>query len=531
MTMKFRFVKCSAVLSAALLALSSGLARAQTPTGAFDQFFGNASAFGWACLPGDSQTKVTVYYGLYDGSSWAYYRSATADKQRNDIGRAGTCGSPSDTESYYHGFEVPVFLLELLQKNRSYGVYAWVYTNTWPYYQFLSGGGSINTWESGLPTSQTWRTDYDDPYLRQPALISCIWPFHGANQRAIPAGNPPTHPFTQNTVGGGATPGGAVLHANGTVTQGGFGSVGFNTPNIYCINYPADTTLPAPWTASNSAAGSTSGYLWPTASSGSPSWPGYNYWVVHANNEMAYVLADQPNGGFWKASSGPPGQSEPVTGGLFSVNADPGGFTLSIDTNAATHKSKLPFLSIGAQMGRGVGGPIAYVDASGLETFVEFDVTRLSVLPAGEYQLIDFFVEGIFGETKRHVWISLGVEQRSVRTNWNWNAAQSFFYPGADLNLFAADEALGCPNMPASALIPNLGNFPVGVTKSVSIPLRAMFKCVDAVPWNSPRSWGQSPLTYGSPLLISGIHLGIETGHGAVGQHSVHVTTPRLVKR
>ena len=275
--MKFECIKIWTMLNAVLLALMCSVAQAQTPIGAFDQVFSNSAAFGWACLPGDAQTKVNVWYGLYDGANWAYYTYAPADKQRNDIGRSGACGpATGDVESYYHGFEIPVLSLDGLPKNKNYGLYAWVYTNTYPYYQFLSGGGGINTGESGLPTSQIWRTDYDDPYLRQPALISCIWPFHGANQR-VNTSSIPVNPFTQNTVGGGATPSGATSNGNGTATAGPFGSVGFDTPNTFCINYPANTTIPAPWAAANSAAGSPSGSMWPTASNGYPSWPGYNY--------------------------------------------------------------------------------------------------------------------------------------------------------------------------------------------------------------------------------------------------------------
>lgn len=513
-----------------------GNTQAQTLLSGVDGFFGNASVFGWACFPDQPDAKVTVYLGLYDGNNWAWSGAQAADKQRNDVGRAGVCGSPTaPIESYYHGFEAPVLPLDQLPRNTSYGVYAWINTSTPPYYQYLNGGGAISTYESGLPTSRTWRTDYEDPNLKQPALISCIWPFHGANQREIPGtptatnagwNPPPTDRFLRWTVGGGATPAGTT--ADGTAAPYG-DYVGFDTPNNYCLNFPANTTIPAPWASSNSAAGSPYGALWPTASSGYPSWPTGNYWVIHANNETAYLLNQV------KASSGPPSQSEPVTGGLYSVSSSAAGFSLSIDGSSAQHNQKLPFLSIGAQMGRGVGGPLAYVDPSGLETFVEFDITRAAAPQAnsagGYYQGIDVIVEAIFNGAKRQIWIGLGYSQASAHQYWNWNAAQSFFYPGADLNRFYGSEARACPNMPASSEIPELAQFSIGTTKRVSIPIRAIFKCIDDLPWNHDRKWGNSPLAYNLPLMISGVHLGIEMGNLDVGQHAISLTAPQFVRR
>ena len=119
--------------SLAFFIVTGGLAYAQSydqaPIGAFDQLLSNNSAAGWACFPGDPNTKVVVQLGVHSnyGSPITWVTSAVADKQRNDIGRSGQCGPPTgNEESYYHGFEWPVILSEYLEKNKTHGLYAWV---------------------------------------------------------------------------------------------------------------------------------------------------------------------------------------------------------------------------------------------------------------------------------------------------------------------------------------------------------------------------------------------------------------------
>jgi hypothetical protein len=501
-----------------------------------------ASAFGWACIPGDANTKVTITVGLWDGISVIKEAQILADKQMLDIGRAGICGDPGNVEAYYHGFEWPVFVPDdKAIKNKYYDFKAFVATGTNPYTQLIDTR-RVGYIESGMPASRTWRTDYDNNTLTQPSLVSCVWPFHGANQR-VWTSPVPQHPFSRPVIGGGGTPGGAYLDAStGTIIAGSYGNIGFNSPNIFCINYPATAELPPPWSASNSAAGNASGFMWPPGVASQPQWPTANYWVVHTNNEISYQLVDQPGTG-WKASSGPPSQSEPVTGGLYSVSTAVnavsninGDFKLNIDNANTAHKGKLPWLSVGAQMGRGVEGPLTFIDPTGAETFLEFDIqkTAAPVIPPPpakpDYHAINVLVEAIFGGAKRQIWITLQ-EEISGRYQWNWNIAQSFFYPGADLNLFTPREILACGNLPTGTKVPDLATAPVGARRSYSIPIRAIFTCLDSVSSLWPRYWGISPIGFSRPMLISGIHVGIETGPSPTTKLGVLFTPPRLVKR
>lgn len=505
---------------------------APTPIGELDSVSAT-SAFGWACLRGDSNTKLNVYAGLWDGFNWLSLAWLPADKQRIDVGNSGKCGQAGDIESHYHGFEWPIFIPDWADiKNKYVDLFVYVPVGSASDFQLI-GSRRLSYFEAGLPTSQIWRTDYDEPTLRQPALVSCVWPFHGANQRTNTT-NTPQHPFTRPTIGGGGTPGGANFDEHGTIVAGLYGTVGFTTPNIFCINYDAASAIPAPWNAANAAAGNPSGVIWPTRSNGQAVWPTSNYWVVHANSEMAFQLTDQPNAvspnSGWKASSGPPSQSEPVTGGLYEVTASSAGFALSVDNTDARHNGKLSWLSIGAQMERGAGGALAFVEPVGPETFLEFDIQKTVDTDPSNYRAVNVFIEAIFGGAKRQIWITLQ-QPISGRYHWNWNVAQSFFYPGADLNLYTPSEILACAGLPPSTHIPEFGGAGESAGRSYSIPIRAIFNCLDGLQSSSPRYWGSSPLGYNRPMLISGVHIGIETGPSPATKLGVAFTTPKFVKR
>ncbi len=92
----------------------------------------------------------------------------------------------------------------------------------------------------------------------------------------------------------------------------------------------------------------------PNSATNAGSWPMSNYWVISPNNELAYS----------KVQSGPPSQSQPVNaGGLYSLSTASNYFYLGINNSGAGyHLADTPFLSFGAQMGRGVSGPIGWIN-------------------------------------------------------------------------------------------------------------------------------------------------------------------------
>ena len=454
------------------------------------------SVLGWACYSGDPKTKLSVELWAIDASTggWVYITTVAADKQQTDVGRSGQCGS--GLESNYHGFELAIYPDTILGRNKSYSVYAYHR----PTGQLLNGGGrAVGFPESGLPTSGYWRTDFDDPNLRSPALLSCIWPFLGANQR----GDTNDDPLWLD--GAGAT----WRHGPSAPLQ-------FVTPSNWCITYDTvQANPPSPWAQSNSA-------------TNAPSWPTGNFWVVSANNEPSYS----------QLNSGPPNQSLPLNAGaVYSLSATGDAFVLGAD-NTQTPKDSTgnvivtggtPYLSIGAQMGRGSAGALAFVDPGGPDTYLEFSATKnLEAGAVNPYHAMFAYIEGMWGGAKRVIGVSLQ-SQATKRAHWNWNVYPSFFYPGAEFNFISVDDIVSHCSL-QNASVQKMDGVPVGVTLSYSIPLRGLFQCIDnnsvsGLAWTAARPTLQ-------PLLISGIHLAIEQGPNRPDNRmQVTYSTPRLVRK
>lgn len=453
------------------------------------------SVLGWACYSGDPNTKLSVELWAIDASTggWVYITTAAADKQQTDVGRAGMCGS--GLESSYHGFELAIYPDNMLSRNKNYSVYAYHR----PTGQLLGGGGrSVGFPESGLPTSGYWRTDFDDPNLRSPALLSCIWPFLGANQRGDANDDP------------------LWLTAGATWRYGPWAPLQFVTPSNWCITYDTVKANPASsWAQSNSA-------------TNAPYWPTGNFWVVSANNEPAYS----------QLNSGPPNQSLPLNAGaVYSLGATGDGFVLGAD-NTQTPKDiygnvivtgATPYLSIGAQMGRGSPGALAFVDPGGPDTFLEFSATKnLEAGTVNPYHAMFAYIEGMWGGAKRMIGVSLQ-SQATGRVHWNWNVSPSFFYPGAELNFISIDDLVSHCNL-QNASVQKMDGVPVGITLNYSIPLRGLFQCIDNN-WVAGLGWTAARPT-SQPLLISGIHLAIEQGpQRPDNRMQVTYSTLRLVKK
>jgi hypothetical protein len=480
------------ILAAGIAAAAALPARAQSVHGWLD-VVDPQSAVGWVCIPGDANTKVRIELWAWDTAAggWTFIGETLADKQRIDVGRAGVCGT--GLESNFHGFEWPVYPHHILLANRNFAVYAWHR----PSGQFLNGGGRpLSLPLSSLPTSGWWRTDYDNPESRQPALLSCVWPFHGANSRRI---DDPSawDPFwigglpNDNKFGG----------AGATWPDGIPAPLGYSTTplnNTLCINYDVNSN-PAPWSSSNSA-------------KSTPFWPTSNFWVVHANYEPAYSLLN----------SGPPGQSQPLNqGGVYALSGNGSSFTLGIDNRLKLAFDGIPFLSVGAQMGRGTAGPLAVFDPTNSEVTLQFTATKNAMDALGGYHMMAVFIEAIWERQKRWVWITLQ-QQTDVRVHWNWNAYNSAFYPGAEINMLSIDTLRSRCNIDIG---PRMEDVPTGSPRTYTIPIGRVFGCADGVHgWSPARLWWQ-------PLIITGVHLGMELPDGDRSRFlNVTYSVPQLLR-
>ncbi len=465
---------------AAILALTLGCAAAasaQTPIGAVD-FIDNDSVIGWACLPGDADTFLPVEVWAYRPSngSWTYVGTENASRGRDEVGSAGVCGSTAG--AFYHGFELTIFPEELIATQGSYQIYAYSNGTLLPQNPSISNIVSFAT--SGFPGSTTWRTDYNDPNQRSVSMVSCIWPFKGANPDSHGGSwSPATDNWDPYFL-----PGGATNFAN-MVTQAN-----------WCLRNDRTNPTSWYWTQSNSA---TNASTWPTT----------DYWVISANTELAYS----------KSQSGPPSQSEPINAGdIYSVAAlTKSTFKLGIDNTKPGHTIyDIPFLSIGAQMGRGQTGPIGWIQPTGQDTHLQFQVKQV-VQTAGHYHDIAAYIEMMWGGYKRFIGISL-TQDLNHRYHWNWNALESFWFPGGEFNLLGKPKLDQCQL--SNAQLPVIDSTTIGQTKTVSIPLRGLLQCLETM--NIPNlyrdaggylGWSSDRPT-NLPIAITGVHLAIEQGDG-----------------
>jgi hypothetical protein len=479
--------------SVAAIAFVCAGARAQSISGSLD-VVDQQSVLGWACYTGDPDDTLDIELWAVDQATGAWMQMTTpttkADKGRIDVGNAGVCGSGPN--AYYHGFEEPVHPDIVLKANATFNIYAYHR----PTGQFIGGSPrNVSFPVSGLPTSGDWRTDLD-PGTTAPALMSCIWPFLGANSRSLGSTDP-------LWIAAGATwPGGTSYPLGYSTTPAN---------NTLCINYDVNAPFPS-WAQSNSA-------------TNAPSWPTSNYWVVGANYEPAYSLMN----------SGPPNQSQPInTGGVYSVSTgtDPLGrrsFRLAIDNskkpivNGAVFDG-IPFLSVGSQMGHGTGGPLAVLDPATGETYLRFDVTKnIDATPGRLYHFVGMFIEAIWGGQKRMTTVVLQQQDTTgIRGHWDWNVYPSYFYPGAEIDYISVDDLYTHCGIYIGDKLDGLPGG--GFTRSYSIPLNALFQCA-----GNYTGWG-NPMP-NAPVFLTGVHFGMETPDGDTQNYlDLSVTGIRLEK-
>jgi|GEM_PF-6827233 len=240
--------------------------------------------------------------------------------------------------------------------------------------------------------------------------------------------------------------------------------------------------------------------------------PGANYWVISANSDPSF---DQCN-------SGPPNYSFPVVpvsgSGLFKVSASPSlhRFDMIIDAGAhdffcaksgANHYT-IPFLSVGAHVGRGQSLPIGQMNKANPHSFkVQFVSWRWPgttfgckagtadiCSASGSGVHAGFFMETVWGGVPRQIQVDLygegvhgGTAPSIQHSKWNWPVKSSFFFPGADIAFF---------NLPGLASACGI-SIPPLTTSSTSYTVYAtdIFKCAsDQGLFTQPMPAGDVPL-------------------------------------
>lgn len=464
------------------LALAGGSAAAQNVIGQVD-YADHVSIVGWACLAGDAETQLSIELWAHDldQQRWTRLAVETANRPRLDIERAGVCGSGSGAGA--HGFEYTVLPESLIAERSTLELRAYVAQGGTPLP--LPGGATVSFKTAGLPSkSDVWRTDYDNPAQRVVSMLSCIWPYKGANANEATDSRDPL-----------------FLHAGPTLLTPWERHPGvFALPN-YCVQNTAGDDARWAWSRSNAA----------TNASG---WPRANYWVVSANNELAYSTTQ----------SGPPGQSEALNqGGLYTLRAEDGGFVLGLRHQSPDYSiDDTPFLSIGAQTGRGVSGPLAWVEPTGADTWLQFSVAERvrSNRDPGDYHDIIAFIELMWGGYKRYLAVSLMQTGLRHQYHWNWNVLESFWFPGGEFVLLGSETIRTRCDLTGAELPAIAADAPIayGKAQSVAVPIRALLECIERedlsnlhaglgtrIAWSTPRPRDL-------PLAITGIHLAIEQG-------------------
>ena len=272
------------------------------------------------------------------------------------------------------------------------------------------------------------------------------------------------------------------------------------------------------------------------ASTSSVQWPTDNFWVVHANNELAFGREDPCSDG--GANSGPPGQSKPVSVpgqavfGFEYVNSDlpvRKKALLALDTNkfpncvSPIDKGKIPFISFGLQTDRGAGAfPITYLNDPLYPDILKFSATIEDIAPDGvasssgksRANFSYVFFEANWNEKRRWIFVSLLTRHPDASdpmnysaSHWNWNVAESMWAGGAEIVFISAKELKAlCPQgaLSVASLSPTIGS-----SQDYAIRLSETFRCISQsgrVSWSDP-----FPTT---PVRLTGVHWAIEMAFG-----------------
>ncbi len=201
--------------------------------------------------------------------------------------------------------------------------------------------------------------------------------------------------------------------------------------------------------------------------------PASSYWAIVAN--------DDP--GFDQCNQGPPGLSHPIASAAanastpfkFDMLSTPGAhgkhMRVAVDVDdknyfcgkTGKYEYSIPFLSVGAQDGRGNPGPVGIISKhgsprgtivfdAGLSSYRAFDCKAgtQSICPASGVGVhAGLYAMARWGGMPHMLFVDLygeGVQDYSMaapgESKWNWPIQDSFLYPGAEVLSFVARKQL-----------------------------------------------------------------------------------------
>jgi hypothetical protein len=270
--------------------------------------------------------------------------------------------------------------------------------------------------------------------------------------------------------------------------------------------------------------------------------PASQYWVVVGNDEPS----------FDHCNMGPPGLSHPIASAgatpapLFGVDALSSGgstekrlrITLTLSNknfycnDIGQYEYTIPFLSIGAQHGRGNAGPVATISREGsARGTVVYDAGISSLVPLGcrngtggicntDSLGIHAGIYGIatWGGMPHLLFVDfygVGVQDYSMyapgESKWNWPIADSFYYPGAEVITFVAGAQLStyC-GIDLPRYTTDLAQY------RYAVDFGRLFACADSLGLVSP------PMPSGD-IALDGIHWYIE-GVATLGTLGIEIS-------
>ena len=241
--------------------------------------------------------------------------------------------------------------------------------------------------------------------------------------------------------------------------------------------------------------------------------PQDNFWVVSANNELAYSVDS--------CNSGPPSQNKPVVypgNGVFgfTIGNSYAGDTfkrasLVLNTVQFPNCNKTPFLSFGAKLNRGNGGNIpAYLRYWVSPQNITFTAKIWDISPYSSNANFAFFVATSYWASKPRMLILYLLERNpngglpggQVNNHWNWNISESFWYPGADILHITVNELNRRCGTNLTQLSPTKYS-----EATYNINLRDTFECLGLAGRNN--LWSD-PLPDVGIIPIDGVHWAIE---------------------
>ena len=264
------------------------------------------------------------------------------------------------------------------------------------------------------------------------------------------------------------------------------------------------------------------------------------FWTTVTNTDPAY---DQCN-------SGPPGASNPIGkldgGTMFKMGTTPNRIILEASADdrlangewychgTATPRYSAPFLSVGAEQGKGQSRPIMPLQMGQTER-LSWESRILTNRPFGcvvgtEAACSDIgagpgggvwsgiFLNSAWGGTKRGLFLMIHMQGHLVmvepqrKINWSWPIADSFFYPGFELGYMTPKLAKDLCQMD----IPDFAKD--GSPTAFSLDVAKLMQCA------SDNGFFSQPIT--SDAVLTGVHWFVEFT-GTEGEFRFTVENPQ----